>query len=227
MSVLINENLYVVRAYTEKEAAESVLINAGFRLSVIRWRETTKKVAAGETTHQTMCVLVHEIPLVIEKPKLLQDALRKSLDNLQDQRIKAVCENWLATGGQLQAFRIIPEEVNERGIKEWSDEEATGGRLSGDIIQQWFDASLRDPLVAQFTSKGASQETAAKAGNGYAATFKKLASPAALMSADVLSKLTDALSLVPEANRSRIDEQLVKAIIRRMPKSDDELLLGL
>lgn len=227
MSVLINANLCIVRAYTEKEAAEAMLLTPGFRLSVIRWRETEKKLAAGEKAHATMCVLVHEIPLVIEKPKLLQEALRKSLDNLQDTRIKAVCEQWLANGGQLTALRIIPEEINESGIRAWQDSQDTGGRLSGDIIQQWFDTTLRNHLIEKFTGNGAPAQKAEQASNGYAATFKKLASPAALMSVDILAKLTDAMALVPASNRTRIDEQLLNAIDRRMPKDEAAMLMDL
>lgn len=227
MSVLINANLLIVRPYTEKEAAEALLLNSGFRLSVIRWRETEKKLAAGEKTHATMCVLVEEIPLEITKPKLLHDALRRSLDKLQDDRIKAVCEAWLANGGQLTALRLIPEEINESGIRTWSDQETSGGRLSGDLIQQWFDSVLKDHLAAKFLANGASEDKATKACNGYAATFKKLASPATPMNVDILTKLTDAMGLVPASSKSRVDEQLASAITRRLPKDEADMLMEL
>lgn len=218
-------NLYVVVPYTEKLAAE--VVPTGYRLAVIRWRETAEVKKSGKVPPAPRAVLVPEIPLDVTAPKLLVDSLRNAIDKLQDDRIRAILNKHLEGEGNLLNISVAAEDINEAGVAAWLAEETTGGRLSGEAIRNWFDTQMLSIVQGKAIAAGKNEREATQIVNGYRATYMKLASPMTPIQPAVLDKLTELLAHSAELGVTAMDEKIANAIIKRTPRSEDDVLMDI
>lgn len=216
-------NLYIVVPYLEKMATE--VLPAGYRLSVIRWRETAAKSEAKQKPPAPRAVIVPEIPLVLDKPAALRNSLRAAIDKLQDDRIRDILNKHLEGEGNVLNITLRAEDIDESGIANFLAEESTGGRLSGDVIRAWFDSSIKEAIEAKLVARGADSKKVEQVTNQFRATFMKLASPVTPIPEPVLMKLTEVLAEMTADGASAVDEKIARAIEKRMPKNEEELLM--
>jgi hypothetical protein len=199
----------------------------GYRIAIIRWRETAEVKKSGKKVPAPRAVLVASIPLELTRPVQLQIKLREAIDKMQDDRIRDIMQKHLDNESNLMNVQIEPSDIDESGIAAWMKEESTGGRISGDSIQAWFNATMAAHIEAKALAKGMEPTKIVQTVNGYRATFMKLASPVTPITAPVLEKLTEVLAEATADNASVMDEKIANAIIRRMPKSEDDMLADL
>jgi len=214
-------NLYIVVPATEKLLAEPV--QDGYRLAVIRWRETKEVKESGKKPLAPRAVLLPEIPLAISSPVLLRTKLREAIDKLQDDRVRDILEKHVADDSNLLNVRIEAEQVTEEGIASWLAEESTGGRLNGASIQLWFDESVKQIVQQRAIAAGKDAKGVEQVINGYRATYMKLASPVTPITQPILEKLTELMLEVSQP--SNMDEKIARAIERRMPRNEADVLM--
>ena len=214
-------NLNIVVPATEKLLAEPV--QEGFRMAVIRWRETEEVKKSGKKAPAPRAVLVPEIPLAITSPMLLKNKLREAIDKLQNDRIRAILDKHLEGEGNLLNITLDAKDVSEEGINDWLNEESTGGRLNGDSIRMWFDAEMKAVVERRAIAAGKDAKGAEQVVNSYRATYMKLASPVTPIQPSILEKLTELLLDIKQPGN--MDEKIARAIERRMPRSEAEVLM--
>lgn len=209
--------------------ATDALINAvtpeGYRMAVIRWRETAEVKKSGKKPPAPRCVLVAEIPLSITRPLQLQVKLREALDKMQDDRIRDILNKHLEENGNVLNITLRSDDINEDGIAAWMREESGNGRISGETIRAWFDERMAAYIEDAAISKGMEGVKVTQTINNYRATFMKLASPVTPIAEPVLLKLAEVMAAATEDNTVAMDEKIAAAITRRMPKSEEEMLM--
>jgi hypothetical protein len=116
------------------------------RLSKIGYKGRGNK----EAKFQSVCVSVPFIsePLSEIQVDRLMPHIRNILETAQDGIIRSLYES---SGGNLKS--VSDEEISFDSIMGYLDAESTGGRLTKEYLNSWFDSQIKDNLTVVIAEK--------------------------------------------------------------------------
>jgi hypothetical protein len=103
-----------------------------------------------EAKFKSVCVSVPHIaePLSEEQINQLMPHIRGIMENAQDGIIRSLYEN---SKGNLSS--VSDDEISFEAIIGYLDAESTGGRLTKEYLNAWFDAQIKDNLSVVIAEK--------------------------------------------------------------------------
>lgn len=204
-------------------------VTASDRLSVIRWKTPKDKMSDTSYRKQpTLCVAIPVIEFEVE-PACLVEAMKQAIEDMQDNAIRDVITTEIeAQPGMNLATILIPRELGTpSGLAAWSAKKVISGRLSTELLTQWFASTLQAPLeVALAGIEGISEVQHTKAVAQHKMLVISLASPRAVMNPKIAAQLQKAINLVPVGDKVR-NQLNTKLELFINPVSANELLLSL
>lgn len=209
--------------------------NNDHRLCVLTWKAPQEGKRAPAWWPQgkkpeSRCVSVPRLNITIQ-PACLQIAMNDAYASFQDSLIRKLVEDHITTNGNAD-LTLTDQQIDEYAVTAYQAETATGFHLSGDLIDQWFDAHLAAALVTKFVTKltesNVPQEQQDKQINGalvgYKATFRKLSSPTASMDQTKVDQLLGAINLSPSAAKEPVGEKITAKLNKLSVKTETALM---
>lgn len=194
----------------------------GQRLAKVGYK-STKKTAAR---FPSICVSIPEIflPIEVEYLTRLQPYIVAMIQTAQDGIIKSLYES---SDGTLSA--VSEDDISMGAVCAFLESEATGGRLTIEIIGAWFDEQVRDNLFVviadrlKFDLNTPEQEaTVSKHVAGYREMFSALSGGKTFYSPAQIAGLKRALEV------SSVDDDMAEKLLKRLQameaKKDVELM---
>lgn len=133
-------------------SGESKPLN-GQRLAKVGYKQTKKMQEAGEVAPESICVSLPKIPNAeIETHwQGLIPHVRTLLETAQDGIIRSLYEGKKCDRAIFSS--VSDEELNVSACIAFLESEASGGRLSKEYLESWFDKNLNDNLFVVIAEK--------------------------------------------------------------------------
>jgi hypothetical protein len=217
MSNISNRHSFVTFKSTGSDKSKAL---SGQRLSVVRFK-TTK---AGTKAKDSQCVSVPMLQATPEQLVTIDTHVQSWLRGVQDEIIRAACV--------ADSAAVTDEEISFDAIAKYLAAQAAGERLTGEVINEWFDSELSDVLLLAFAEKlgisdSPSEEETKKLSQMvtvYRDCFAAMAGGRTMFDASKRAKLQKALSLCDCT--SGVGEKLATKL-EAMSKVSVEEMLGL
>ena len=179
----------------------------GCRLSVITFKTPSDKKDDPEYKRpDARCVSVPKLTLSCT-PQIVGEALLQALEDLQDAVIRSIVVAAISEGKNV--INVHDDQISYEAIAEYAKQQAAGGKINKDLIEQWFDESLADKLTLALAD-------AMKVGDKPTPEQEKKIADAVTMYKDVFKQFS-----APKAGVSpRIAKQMQKALEHAENKED-------
>lgn len=178
----IETTVYPVRLHTASSAPEA----PSHRLVVLRWKDTATKKAISATRFVSIPMIEVQVT-----PTCLATALRLAAESIQDAIIRRQVEADLLRSPTVPPTSIAATAITPEAMAAYSAETATSSRLTKEIVESWFDLSLREPLELALAATGkiTSDEQLATAIQAYKSGLAILSGPHANYQPEQADKL--------------------------------------
>lgn len=220
----------------------SVPHSASDRLSLVKWKETTK----APKLHANVAVSVPKIILDLGShptTALLTLHLQAAFEAMQDQVIRSLIETQIREERKtVPNLHVVPADITPAAVSAFLSAETISSRLKGENIETWFDTCVSDNLTLAIANKLSlpdepSQEEREKllaTVTQHKTLLAKLAGPATSYQPKLAKQLLAALSL-PEVTdlcdsdpaSKRIHSYLSTRLTTFLTPKTDLLLAGL
>ncbi len=201
---------------------------SGQRLAKVGYKQTAAMAKDGIVAPKSIAVSVPKFTdaeIVESAPKLVS-LLRAAAEDAQDKIIRALYES-----REYVLDRVSDDEIGIAAIVGFVSSEQSGGRLTKEYLESWFDTNLRDNLFVVVADKlgfaeltPEVEETVGKHLAGYRGLISSLAGGKTMLSVAQITGLRRALVVC-----SVDDETSAKLVARMavMEKSHNAELLAL
>jgi hypothetical protein len=201
---------------------------SGQRLAKVGYKQTKTMADKGEIAPKSIAVSVPKLTddeIVQAAPKLVS-LLRAAVEDTQDKIIRSLYE-----GKEYKLDRVSDDEIGINAIVGYVSSEQSGGRLTKEYLESWFDTNLRDNLFVVIADKLGFAEmnddcmaTVDKHLAGYRGLISSLAGGKTMLSVAQITGLRRALVV------SSVDDETSAKLVARMDvmeKSHNAELLAL
>lgn len=223
---MAEKGFHDVIVYNGKQRPEQ-----GERLCVIAFKTPSdKKDDPSYKRPDARCVSVPKLSISVT-PQILQDALLSALEDLQDSVIRKIVVDALDEGKNV--ITVHDSQISFEAIADYAKEQAAGGKINKELIEDWFDASIADRLTVALAAamkyepeKGALPEVEKKladAVTGYKKVFMQFSAPRAGVSQKVANQVKKALDLA-ENKEDRVYKALALKVAAALEQQDPQLI---
>lgn len=203
--------------------------NAGERLSVVTFKTPSdKKDDPSYKRPDARCVSLPKLQLSVI-PQILSDALQQCLEDLQDAVVRKIVVAALDEGKNV--ITVHDSQIGFEAIAEYAKEQAAGGKLNKELIEDWFDAEVADKLTLSLATAlkvgenptPEQEKKIADAVTMYRDVFKSFSAPKAGVSPRIAAQMKKALDLA-ENREHRVFKSLALKIAAHMEQKDPQLI---
>lgn len=215
-----------LKAYQVQMFTDNMIrfVGAGQRLAIIRWKSSTDKETGIKTEAKSaMCVSLPVLEFEIE-PMEVKASVKDYLEKQQDLIIRQQIDKWFVEHRNvvISEIYINNELLGFEGLQVFHASSVIGGKLSEELIKNWFDEVLAGPLELRIAGlPGITDITLKKAMEQHKMLLSKLASPKASMNEKIAEQLIRVVNVVE-------DDSMVKdSLLRKLngfKASEEELL---
>lgn len=199
----------------------------GFRLSVIRWKQTTDKLTGKVTPAKSaVCVPVPVVVFAVE-PASLADSFATYVADQQDLIIRGQIDRWFSehSNVMLSEIDINLGSVSAEGLQTFHLQNMVGGKLSSEVINEWFDLEVSGKLEEKLAQiEGINDLTLKAAIKQHRDILARLASSKVALTEKITDQLLKVVRLAE--GETMIKDTLIKKLVSFKAK-DEELLLEL
>lgn len=209
----------------------------GQRLSRITFKTPTdKKDDASYKRPVARCVSVPVVTLMIQ-PDCIAAALQAAYEELQDAVIRDIIVNDLQYGpagsdGKLRAISIHDDQISYEAIAAYSARVSVSGKLSKEVLNNWFDSDLKDQLTLALAAvlqlpdepSAPEQQRLNAAVDQHRNMISALASPKSSLPENICKQLKKAVSL---AEDSKVKSSIINKLETFMKPAEIVLAIGL
>lgn len=163
----------------------------------------------------SVCVSVPFFPEPLTETQLqgLMPSIRELIQNAQDGIIRSLYE---ASEGKLQS--VGDEDISIESVIGYLDAESTGGRLTKEYLNSWFDANVKDNLTVVVCEKlgmeDVDDERVIKSVLIYKDLISSLSGGATILQPTQIKGVRRALEV------SSVDDDVAKKLINRLDKME-------
>ena len=122
----------------------------GQRLAKVGYKQTRSMADKGEIAPKSVAVslpMMTDAEIIDAAPKLVS-LLRAAVEDMQDKIVRALYE-----GKGYKLDRVSDDEIGIAAIVGFVSSEQSGGRLTKEYLESWFDTNLRDNLYVVIAEK--------------------------------------------------------------------------
>jgi hypothetical protein len=226
-----NEQNTTKQYQTKLHTDSSIADNKDHRLAVIRWKTPSdKKDDPSFRKLPTRCVSIPRTSLMVE-PEVLRSAMVQAFEDMQDEVIRALILEGISNGDNNPY--ITAEQVSEEAVAAFITAKAISGRLSGELLQSWYNTNLKDKLTLALGNamklpdnpSAEQSQRLEKALEQHSKLIQSLASPRASMPENICKQLKKAVSLAEDDGK--IKGQIIAKLDMLLQPRDVALDLGL
>jgi hypothetical protein len=206
---------------------------SGQRLAKIGYKQTAKMTELGQIAPASICVSVPCITaeeISAELPKIL-GLVRNTLEGKQDEMIRALYES---RGSKIESFSaVLDSEISIAAIAAFHESESSGGRLTKEYLESWFNKNVADNLFVTIAEKlgfsDITEENSAVIDQkvaGFRGVIASLSGGRTVLSSNIRVQARKAIELMDESAEDETAQKLLM-ILDRMEKAELDLLMAL
>lgn len=191
--------MYAINLFTDNTPAAI----PGRRNSIIRWKEMSKNGKVYPAMTANRYVNIPAVTLTINHPEL-NAAMTEAFQDMQDAVIRSKIETAVKAGIEPGTLQVTEFDISPAAIATWHATTNVGTRLSKEMIENWFDTTVKDVLILAFASKQGLDPSAFTAENikpieqaciQRRSVLAKLAAPGFVVSPQTAMQLSKAVQL--------------------------------
>lgn len=187
------------------------------RLSVVTFK--TPKDKKDDQTYKKPVARSVSIPVLKVEiiPPILQAALQQAFHDLQDDVVRKLVVEKLESEPNVVSFDISDDAISFDAVAAYAASEAVSGKLSKELLENWFDENLDEPLTLALAAAMKLSDTPTDAETArldaavkqHRVIISQLASPRAALPEKIVLQLQKAVALAPtDKVRNSLDEKL-------------------
>lgn len=208
MNAIINQSLNIpagVKPLTFYPYTDNAKLNvpAGFRNCVVSWKLTEEKKKQGHKARASVYCMLPTLNITVQ-PTSLQGVLQEAFFDMQDKAAAAwlnaqIIEN---TSINIHGLRLPDNFLTIDGMVEIFTAERESRRLSKEMLENWFDQCLSEPLATALIERNLELAENLEKLNNTLEAYKKavcnLASPRLFMKPKDATALLKAVNLATD-----------------------------